>query len=345
MQHTVFPTSTRISPPARPGRAVRCKALAGAALLLVAVGGSGALCPMAVRAGVGIHLAQVASGAVDDPLVGGVNQPVRVPSADLQPAGEDGTCGAAAGCPADPCIAQLASGAQQVLGGQLPSGAIQTALILGVLSLAPAILLMTTSYVRIAVVLGLLRQALGAQQLPSNQVLAALSIFVTILVMAPVWQEIRREAVDPCLQSAETPDWEQVCQRGAAPLKRFMLAQIIASGNVDALNVFLRYGTAPEQPLPSTVTAESASALPMQVVMPAFLVSELKVAFLIGFQIFLPFLVLDLIVSTLGVSMGMVMLPPTMVSLPLKLILFVLADGWNLVMGMLLQGFVPWTQG
>jgi len=272
-----------------------------------------------------------------DELQGGSNAPARIESAEVPADGAELH---------DPYVDQLSAGAQRVFEGGLPVGAIQTALILGVLSIAPAILLMTTSYVRIIVVLGLLRQALGAQQLPPTQVLAALSVFVSILVMTPVWQEIRREAIDPCMQSSGPVDWDQVCQRGIAPLKKFMVAQIVGTGNVDAINVFNRYSQVPPASSgngpatqPALVTAATINNVPMSVILPAFLVSELKVAFLLGFQIFLPFLVLDLIVSTLGVSMGMVMLPPSMVSLPLKLILFVMADGWNLVMGMLLQSF------
>ncbi len=272
---------------------------------------------------------------VDEAALPQANQPVRV---EPTSAGRD------------PYVEQMAAGIGQVTQNGLPVGAIQTALILGVLSLAPAILLMTTSYVRIIVVLSLLRQALGAQQLPPTQVLAALSVFMTILVMTPVWQEIRREAIDPCMNSDAPVDWEQVCQKGTAPLKRFMVTQIVASGNLDAINVFNRHAQnalvtpasaslpAPAGPV-ELVTAETAHDVPLNVLLPAFLVSELKVAFLLGFQIFLPFLVLDLIVSTLGVSMGMVMLPPSMISLPLKLILFVMADGWNLVTGMLLNSF------
>jgi flagellar biosynthetic protein FliP len=268
---------------------------------------------------------------------GQANAPARVDSLDTS---------ATTDVPSDPYIDHLSAGARKAFEGGLPVGAIQTALILGVLSIAPAILLMTTSYVRIVVVLGLLRQALGAQQLPPTQVLAALSVFVSILIMTPVWQEIRREAIDPCLQSSGPVDWDEVCQRGVAPLKKFMVAQIVGTGNVDSINVFNRYAQpqssslgSPSSAGPALVTAETVNNVPMSVILPAFLVSELKVAFLLGFQIFLPFLVLDLIVSTLGVSMGMVMLPPSMVSLPLKLILFVMADGWNLVMGMLLQSF------
>ncbi len=276
------------------------------------------------------------STALQNPAQSGSNHPISLDPSPLPavpaPTGSQ--------LPVDACIDQLASGAQEWFGGQLPAGAIQTALVVGLLSIAPAILLMATSYVRIVVVLGLLRQAIGAQQLPPTQVLAALSAFVTILVMAPVWEEIRREAIEPCVASEQPVDWNTTCQRGIAPLKRFMVAQIQATGNLDSINVFQRHAAGQGGSVsPPLVTAETVSDVPFNVILPAFLVSELKVAFLIGFQIFLPFLVLDLIVSTLSVSMGMVMLPPSMVSLPLKLILFVVADGWNLVLGMLLQSF------
>lgn len=294
------------------------------------------------------------AAALQEVLGGGANQPVRIETGEPVPESPyvepcDGP--SRPEDPAsDPYVGEISRSAEKLMQGSLPMGAIQTALLLGVLSLAPAILLMTTSYVRIVVVLGLLRQAFGAQQLPPTQVLAALSMFVTILVMTPVWQEIRREAVDPCLQSGGNVDWDQTFQRGVAPLKRFMVAQIVATGNLDSLNVFQQYGAGPDSPQGARgtgpggrevplVTAETARDVPLNVVLPAFLVSELKTAFLLGFQIFLPFLVLDLVVSTLGVSMGMVMLPPSMISLPLKLILFVMADGWNLVLGMLLNSF------
>ncbi len=214
---------------------------------------------------------------------------------------------------------------------------IKVALLLAVLSLAPAIVLMTTCYVRVIVVLTLLKQAFGAQQLPPMQVLTALSLFLTMLVMAPVWNEVKTEAIDPYTSSESEMNWEEAWQRGVVPIKRFMAQQIEASGNTESVAQFYRYlpdaGT-----LPSTI-----DDVPINVLLPAFLVSELKVAFLLGFQIFLPFLVLDLVVSSVTVSTGMMMLPPTMVSFPLKLILFVMVDGWNLVIGMLLQSFAPFS--
>jgi flagellar biosynthesis protein FliP len=214
---------------------------------------------------------------------------------------------------------------------------ITAAITVALLGLAPIVLLMTTCYVRLFVVLSLLRQALGAQQLPSNQMLTALSFFVTLLVMTPVWQEIKTNAVDPATRSDGSFDWRIAFENGIPPLKRFMTQQIQATGNRAALEVFFQHqNTSSAGPLP---LPEKIEELPINIVLPAFMVSELKVAFLLGFQIFLPFLILDLVVSTLTVSMGMVMLPPAMVSLPLKLILFVMVDGWNLVIGMLLQSF------
>ena len=222
----------------------------------------------------------------------------------------------------------------------LPSS-IKLALVLGVLSLAPAIILMTTCYVRVVVVLTLLRQAFGVQQMPPTQVLTALSLFVTLLVMAPVWQQVKTEAIDPYTRAEQPISWEQAWSRGVEPIKSFMLKQIRLAGNEDSVAVFY-------QNLPQESVSASASELPttleevpVRIVLPAFLISELKVAFLLGFQIYLPFLILDLVVSSVTVSMGMVMLPPTMVSFPLKLILFVMVDGWTLVVGMLMQSFGP----
>lgn len=216
---------------------------------------------------------------------------------------------------------------------------IRSALTLAAVGLVPLLLVTTTCFVRLFVVLGLLRQAIGAQQLPSNQVIWALSFFVTALVMTPVWQEVKTQAVDPACRSDGSFDWQFAARQGLQPIKAFMTRQIEATGNVEAIMVFYRYqrfGGDIEEELPAEL-----SHVPLPVLLPAFLISELKVAFLLGFQIYLPFLILDLVVSTLTVSMGMVMLPPSMVSLPMKLILFVMVDGWNLVIGMLLQSVIP----
>ncbi len=232
----------------------------------------------------------------------------------------------------------LSSPTDQLTSPQGLTSSIKVALILATLSLAPAIVLMTTCYVRVIVVLTLLKQAFGAQQLPPTQVLTALSLFVTLLIMTPVWQEVKNEAIDPYTQTENGISWEEAWTRGIAPVKTFMAKQIEAAGNAESIAVFYKY--VPEY---SEAAPTSAQEVPINVLLPAFMVSELKVAFLLGFQIFLPFLVLDLVVSSVTVSTGMLMLPPTMVSFPLKLILFVLVDGWNLVVGMLLQSFLPIT--
>ena len=226
----------------------------------------------------------------------------------------------------------------QASGATSPEGiwpSIKVGLLLAVLSLAPAIILMTTCYVRVVVVLTLLRQAFGGQQLPPMQVVTALSLFLTLLIMAPVWNEVKTEAIDPYTREQSPISWEEAWERGIEPVKHFMVTQIEASGNADSVAVF--YEHLPDAGKPPTTLKQ----VPINVLLPAFLISELKVAFLLGFQIFLPFLVLDLVVSSVTVSSGMMMLPPTMVSFPLKLILFVMVDGWNLVVGMLLQSFAP----
>lgn len=224
----------------------------------------------------------------------------------------------------------------------LSPGGIQStlkfSLILGALSLAPAIVLMTTCYIRVIVVLSLLKQAFGGQQLPPTQVITALSLFLTFLIMAPVWNEVKTRAIDP--YSAEEISWEQAWNRGVAPIKEFMARQIEMAGNESSVAVFYQYSIEMADGELSGQQPEYLHEVPINVLIPAFMISELKIAFLLGFQIYLPFLVLDLVVSSVSVSMGMFMLPPQLVSFPLKLILFVMVDGWSLVIGMLLQSFV-----
>ncbi|MDP1564226.1 MAG: flagellar type III secretion system pore protein FliP [Pirellulaceae bacterium] len=220
------------------------------------------------------------------------------------------------------------------------SSSIQVMLLLTVLTLAPSILLMTTCFVRIIVVLGLLRQAIGAQQLPPSQVITSLSIFMTVLVMAPVWQDVKDQALLPYINQDGTPiSLEEALDRGVQPLKRFMSRQISLAENSDDIWLFFRHLPPEEQQkIPQTW-----NEVPLKVLLPAFMISELKVAFLIGFQIYLPFLVIDLVISSLTISMGMMMLPPVIISLPFKLILFVLVDGWHLVVGMLMDSFAPYS--
>jgi len=174
--------------------------------------------------------------------------------------------------------------------------------------------------------------------LPPTQVLTALSLFVTLLVMTPIWTQVKSEAVDPYTRSENPITWQEAWDKGVVPVKEFMAKQIRIAKNEASVEVF--YQHAPQASLGSKESVpQTLESVPINILLPAFLISELKVAFLLGFQIFLPFLILDLVVSSVTVSMGMVMLPPTMVSFPMKLILFVLVDGWNLVLGMLLQSF------
>jgi flagellar biosynthesis protein FliP len=209
---------------------------------------------------------------------------------------------------------------------------IQMVLMLTVLSLAPAVLLMTTSFVRIVIVLGLLRQALGTQQLPSTQVITSISLFLTMLIMAPVWKQSYDEGIEPYVH--RQIDLEQAWDASIQPVRRFMSDQIERTGNTDDIWLFLQY-------LPDAPTPESYDDVPLTALLPAFMLSELKTSFLIGFQIYLPFVVLDMVISSVMISMGMLMLPPVLISLPFKLLLFVLADGWRLVVGMLLESFQP----
>ncbi len=207
---------------------------------------------------------------------------------------------------------------------------LQLVILLTVLSLAPAIILMMTSFTRIIIVLSLLRQALGTQNLPPNQVLMGLALFMTFLVMGPTIGRINNEALQPYLH--DQIDQKTAFERAQVPVRQFMTRQIQIAGN-DA-DVFV-FTDAAHQARPKTWDDVSFSAL-----IPAFILSELKTAFLMGFKIYLPFLIIDLVVSTVLVSMGMVMLPPVLVSLPFKLAMFVLVDGWRLITGNLLGSFV-----
>ncbi len=211
------------------------------------------------------------------------------------------------------------------------SSALEVLAMLAVVSLAPAILLMTTCFVRITVVLSLLRQALGTQQLPPNQVMTSIALFMTLLIMSPVWSRVYNDAIKP--YAAEEISATDAWDAGVQPVRQFMSAQIDRTGNRDDVWLFYKY--LPED----TPEPSSYDDVPLTVLLPAFMLSELKTAFLIGFQIYLPFLVLDLVVSSITISMGMMMLPPVMISLPFKLLLFVMVDGWHLVVGMLLDSF------
>ena len=212
-------------------------------------------------------------------------------------------------------------------GGQTYTLSIQTLLMLTALSFLPAILLMMTGFTRIIIVLGLLRQALGTSSSPPNQVLVGLALFLTFFVMAPVFDKIYVDAYQPLAENRIT--FTEALEKGSAPLKAFMLKQTMESD----LALFVRISHSP--PL------EGPEAVPMRILIPAYVTSELKTAFQIGFIIFIPFMIIDVVVASVLMSMGMMMVSPAMISLPIKLMLFVLADGWSLVIGSLVQSFAP----
>lgn len=214
------------------------------------------------------------------------------------------------------------------------SPAINIMLILTVVSLAPSIMLMTTCFVRITVVLGLLKQAIGTASVPPPQVTVGLALFMTMLVMAPTAQRVYDEAVIP-YQRGEVQNYDQLWNQAKQPLRDFMFAQIETTGNWSSLYMVLDYrGIDASQPEKLT-----RADVDMVSLVPAYMLSELKTAFLLGFRVYLPFLIIDIVISSLLISMSMMMLPPVLVSLPFKLLLFVLVDGWTLVVGSLMHGF------
>jgi flagellar biosynthesis protein FliP len=206
------------------------------------------------------------------------------------------------------------------------SAPLQVVLLLTLLSFVPAILMTMTSFTRIVIVFHFLRQALGTQEQPSNQILLGLALFLTVFVMAPVGDQVNTLALQPAMAGKITVG--QALERGAPPLRTFMLKQTREKD----LALFVELA---KQPRPKT-----PDELPMRVVVPAFVISELKTGFQMGFFLFLPFLLIDLVVSTTLLSMGMMQLPPAMISLPFKVMLFVMIDGWNLLVGSLVRSFV-----
>lgn len=202
---------------------------------------------------------------------------------------------------------------------------LQILFMLTILSLAPAILILMTSFTRLAVVFSFLRHALGTQNTPSNQIIAGLALFLTFFVMMPVWQQINREALQPYLQ--EKIDQRTALNAAFEPIRRFMFKQTRETD----LALFMNMARLKKPHQPADV--------PTTVLIPAFVISELKTAFIIGFVLFVPFLVIDMVVASVLLSMGMMMLPPILISLPFKLMLFVLVDGWNLVVGSLVKSF------
>ncbi|EKE75410.1 flagellar biosynthesis protein FliP [Gallaecimonas xiamenensis 3-C-1] len=210
-------------------------------------------------------------------------------------------------------------------GGQEYSITLQVLLLMTLLTFIPAILMMMTAFTRIVVVLGILRQALGLQQVPSNQVILGISLFMTFFVMSPVFDKIYNDAVQPYAREEMT--FQQALDEAQKPLKGFMLKQTRET------DVKTFAGMA------GIDSFDSPDAIPMRILIPAFVTSELKTAFQIGFMLFIPFLIIDLVVASVLMAMGMMMLSPMIVSLPFKLMLFVLVDGWNLILGTLARSF------
>ncbi len=210
-------------------------------------------------------------------------------------------------------------------GGQTYTLSIQILLLMTVLTLLPAALMMMTSFTRIIIVLAILRQALGTAQTPTTQTLIGLALFLTLFVMTPVFNDIYQHAVQPYM--AEKITVEDAVKAGATPFRKFMMSQTRDS-DIDMFSQI------------SGKEVKSADEVPFSMLVPAFVTSELKTAFQIGFLIFIPFLIIDLVVASVLMSMGMMMLSPLIISLPFKIMLFVLVDGWSLILGTLASSFV-----
>ena len=209
-------------------------------------------------------------------------------------------------------------------GSQEYSLTLQILALMTMLTFLPSIVIMMTSFTRIIVVLSILRQALGLQQSPSNQVLIGLTLFLTLFIMSPVLDRINNEALQPYLEEQITS--REAFDKAQVPLHQFMLEQT----RIKDLNSFVEF---------ADVHVDKPEQVPMRVLIPAFMISELKTAFQIGFMIFLPFLVIDLVVASILMAMGMMMLSPMIISLPFKLMLFVMVDGWGLIMGSLVNSY------
>jgi len=203
---------------------------------------------------------------------------------------------------------------------------LQIFLLMTILSLAPAILIMLTSFTRVIIVLSLLRRALGTMQMPPNQVIVGLALFLTFFIMTPVWQQVNQSALQPYLDNRI--DQQQALQNAVEPLRGFMFKQTREKD----LALFVDIAKV-ERP-------RDLNDIPTSVLIPSFIISEVKTAFQIGLLLYVPFLIIDMVVASVLLSMGMMMLPPIMISLPFKLMLFVLADGWNLLIGSLVKSFL-----
>lgn len=218
--------------------------------------------------------------------------------------------------------------------GQGLSVAINIMLLLTVIALVPSIMLMTTCFMRIMIVLALLRQAIGAQGLPPSQIVTGLALFMTAMVMQPTIDRIWNEAVVP-YQNGEITDYEQLWARGQQPVRDYMFDQIEATGNWSSVFMVLEYRGV-DVSEPENLTRADVDMVSL---VPAYMLSELKIAFMMGFRVYLPFLVIDMVIASMLISMSMMMLPPVLISLPFKLMLFVMVDGWTLIVGNLMRSF------
>jgi flagellar biosynthesis protein FliP len=208
------------------------------------------------------------------------------------------------------------------------SATLQMLLVLTVISLAPSILIMVTSFTRILIVLHFVRTAIGTQTTPPNQVLTGLALFLTFFIMSPIFTQINNDAIKPLADGTITQ--QQAFDKGVAPLRTFMLTQLEQGGEKD-LKLFLN--------IDHIETVEDPDDIPTEVIIPAFITNELKKAFIIGFLIYIPFIIIDMVVASTLMSMGMMMLPPTMISMPFKILLFIIADGWDLIIGQVVKTF------
>jgi len=277
------------------------------------------------------------------PIVGSRNPNVGGPGADSY-GGDDGLI--KMDLPSSPDIMPSMPSTPKEIVKDLTSpdtlvSTLEVMLLLTLIALAPSILMMTTSFVRIIIVLGFMRQAMGAQQMPPAQVVTTMALFLSMMIMAPTWQQVYDEAIVPYQEQKPKADLETTWERGIKPIRNFMIAQIERANNTDDIWLFLDYLNA-SRPADEQVDYKTYEDVPLTVILSAFMLSELTIAFLIGFQLFIPFLILDMVIASVMVSMGMLMLPPVIISMPFKLLLFVLLDGWQLVVDMLLKGFQPY---
>jgi len=225
-------------------------------------------------------------------------------------------------------IPKITLGVEEATEPQDTVTTIQIILLLTVLTLAPSILVLMTSFTRIVIVLSFLRSALGTNQMPPNQVMVGLALFLTFFIMSPTFSKINDNALQPYLANEITQ--QEAYDNAVKPIKDFMLGQLRGD---DDLALFVEIAELKEVP-------EDLSELPLTIIIPAFIISELKIAFQMGFVIYIPFLIIDMIVSSTLMSMGMMMLPPSLISMPFKLLLFILVDGWNLLIKSVVTGFV-----